>query len=85
MVDVNMKDILDNAVTAYTNGLISRKSAMAQIKEMFINEDVEAEFNEVIKEEEEKAKKVQEMTQAQGGEENGNDNRQGKDDSSVTG
>lgn len=85
MVDVNMKDILDNAVTAYTNGLISRKSAMAQIKEMFINEDVEAEFNEVIKEEEEKAKKAQEMTQAQGGEENGNDNRQGKDDSSATG
>lgn len=85
MVDVNMKDILDNAVTAYTNGLISRKSAMAQIKEMFINEDVEAEFNEVIKEEEEKAKKAQEMAQAQGGEENGNDNRQGKDDSSVTG
>lgn len=85
MVDVNMKDILDNAVTAYTNGLISRKSAMAQIKEMFINEDVEAEFNEVIKEEEEKAKKAQEMAQAQGGEENGNDNRQGKDNSSVTG
>lgn len=85
MVDVNMKDILDNAVTAYTNGLISRKSAMAQIKEMFINEDVEAEFNEVIKEEEEKAKKAQEMAQAQGGEENGNDNGQGKDDSSVTG
>jgi hypothetical protein len=85
MVDVNMKDILDNAVTAYTNGLISRKSAMSQIKEMFINEDVEAEFNEVIKEEEEKAKKAQEMAQAQGGEENGNDNRQGKDDSSATG
>lgn len=85
MVDVNMKDILDNAVTAYTNGLISRKSAMSQIKEMFINEDVETEFNEVIKEEEEKAKKAQEMAQAQGGEENGNDNRQGKDDSSVTG
>lgn len=85
MVDVNMKDILDNAVTAYTNGLISRKSAMSQIKEMFINEDVEAEFNEVIKEEEEKAKKAQEIAQAQGGEENGNDNRQGKDDSSVTG
>lgn len=81
MVDVNMKDILDNAVTAYTNGLISRKSAMAQIKEMFINEDYETEFNEVVKEEEEKAK----MAQAQGGEENGNDNRQGKDDSSVTG
>lgn len=85
MVDVNMKDILDNAVTAYTNGLISRKSAMSQIKEMFINEDVEAEFNEVIKEEEEKAKKAQEMAQAQGGEENDNDNRQGKDDSSATG
>lgn len=85
MVDVNMKDILDNAVTAYTNGLISRKSAMAQIKEMFINEDVEAEFNEVVKEEEEKARKAQEMAQAQGGEENGNNNRQGKDDSSVTG
>lgn len=80
MVDVNMKDILDNAVTAYTNGLISRKSAMAQIKEMFINEDYETEFNEVVKEEEEKAKKAQ----AQGGEENGNNNKQGADDSSIT-
>lgn len=80
MVDVNMKDILDNAVTAYTNGLISRKSAMAQIKEMFINEDVETEFNEVIREEEEKAK----MAQSQGGEENGNNNKQGSDDSSIT-
>lgn len=84
MVDVNMKDILDNAVTAYTNGLISRKSAMAQIKEMFINEDVETEFNEVVKEEEEKARKAQEMMQAQGGEENGNNNKQGTDDSSIT-
>lgn len=84
MVDVNMKDILDNAVTAYTNGLISRKSAMAQIKEMFINEDYETEFNEVVKEEEEKAKKAQEMAQAQGGEENGNNNKQGADDSSIT-
>lgn len=80
MVDVNMKDILDNAVTAYTNGLISRKSAMAQIKEMFINEDYETEFNEVIREEEEKAKKAQ----TQGGEENGNNNKQGADDSSIT-
>lgn len=80
MVDVNMKDILDNAVTAYTNGLISRKSAMAQIKEMFINEDYETEFNEVVKEEEEKARKAQ----AQGGEENGNNNKQGADDSSIT-
>lgn len=79
MVDVNMKDILDNAVTAYTNGLISRKSAMAQIKEMFINEDYETELNEVIREEEEKAKKAQ----AQGGEENGNNNKQGADDSSI--
>lgn len=80
MVDVNMKDILDNAVTAYTNGLISRKSAMAQIKEMFINEDYETELNEVIREEEEKAKKAQ----TQGGEENGNNNKQGTDDSSIT-
>lgn len=80
MVDINMKDILDNAVTAYTNGLISRKSAMAQIKEMFINEDYETELNEVIREEEEKAKKAQ----AQGGEENGNNNKQGADDSSIT-
>lgn len=80
MVDINMKDILDNAVTAYTNGLISRKSAMAQIKEMFINEDYETELNEVIREEEEKAKKAQ----AQGGEENGNSNKQGADDSSIT-
>lgn len=80
MVDVNMKDILDNAVTAYTNGLISRKSAMAQIKEMFINEDYETELNEVIREEEEKAKKAQ----AQGGEENGYNNKQGADDSSIT-
>lgn len=82
MVDTNMKDILDNVVTAYTNGLISRKSAMAQIKEMFINEDYEEELAEVLREEEEKAKLEQEASAEQGGDGNGN-SKQGNDDGSI--
>lgn len=79
MVDTNMKDILDNVVTAYTNGLISRKSAMAQIKEMFINEDYEEELAEVLKEEEEKVKLIQDTSAEQGGDRSGN-SEQGNDD-----
>lgn len=82
MVDTNMKDILDNVVTAYTNGLISRKSAMAQIKEMFINEDYEEELAEVLKEEEEKAKLIQDTSAEQGGDGNGN-SEQGNDDGAI--
>lgn len=82
MVDTNMKDILDNVVTAYTNGLISRKSAMAQIKEMFINEDYEEELAEVLREEEEKAKLEQETSAEQGGDGNGN-SKQGNDDGAI--
>lgn len=82
MVDTNMKDILDNVVTAYTNGLISRKSAMAQIKEMFINEDYEEELAEVLKEEEEKAKLTQDISAEQGGDGNGN-SEQGNDDGAI--
>lgn len=82
MVDTNMKDILDNVVTAYTNGLISRKSAMAQIKEMFINEDYEEELAEVLKEEEEKAKLTQDTSVEQGGDGNGN-SEQGNDDGAI--
>ena len=82
MVDTNMKDILDNVVTAYTNGLISRKSAMAQIKEMFINEDYEEELAEVLKEEEEKAKLTQDTSAEQGGDGNGN-SEQGNDDGAI--
>lgn len=54
MIDINMKEVLDNAVVAFKNGLISRKSAMANIKDMFINKDYEAEFLEVERVEEEK-------------------------------
>ena len=82
MVDTNMKDILDNVVTAYTNGLISRKSAMAQIKEMFINEDYEEELAEVLKEEEEKAKLTQGTSAEQGGDGSGN-SEQGNDDGAI--
>lgn len=82
MVDTNMKDILDNVVTAYTNGLISRKSAMAQIKEMFINEDYEEELAEVLKEEEEKAKLTQDTSAEQGGDGSGN-SEQGNDDGAI--
>lgn len=82
MVDTNMKDILENVVTAYTNGLISRKSAMAQIKEMFINEDYEEELAEVLKEEEEKAKLTQDTSAEQGGDGNGN-SEQGNDDGAI--
>lgn len=82
MVDTNMKDILDNVVTAYTNGLISRKSAMAQIKEMFINEDYEEELAEVLKEEEDKAKLTQDTSAEQGGDGSGN-SEQGNDDGAI--
>lgn len=82
MVDTNMKDILDNVVTAYINGLISRKSAMAQIKEMFINEDYEEELAEVLKEEEEKAKLTQDTSAEQGGDGSGN-SEQGNDDGAI--
>lgn len=82
MVDTNMKDILDNVVTAYTNGLISRKSAMAQIKEMFINEDYEEELAEVLKEEEEKAKLTQDTSAEKGGDGSGN-SEQGNDDGAI--
>lgn len=82
MVDINMKDILDNVVTAYTNGLISRKSAMAQIKEMFINEDYEEELAEVLKEEEDRAKSIQDTSAEQGGDGNGN-SEQGNDDGAI--
>lgn len=53
MVDTNTKDVLASVVTAFNAGLITKKSAMAQIKRMFINEDYEAEYNELIREEEE--------------------------------
>lgn len=82
MVDTNMKDILENVVTAYTNGLISRKSAMAQIKEMFVNEDYEEELAEVLKEEEERAKLTQYTSAEQGGDGNGN-SEQGNDDGAI--
>lgn len=44
MLNSNVKDILDMVVTALENGLISRKSAMYQIKDLFIGEDVDLEI-----------------------------------------
>ena len=44
MLDVNIKDTLDMVVLALQNNLISRKSAMYQIRNLFIGEDVDLEM-----------------------------------------
>lgn len=52
--DTNVKDILDTVVLALENNLISVKSAMYQIKGLFIGEDVETEMKEILSPENEK-------------------------------
>lgn len=44
MTDANTKEILDMVILALQNNLISRKSAMYQIKTLFIGEDVDVEI-----------------------------------------
>ncbi|MGL6023242.1 MAG: hypothetical protein ACRC0F_01375 [Cetobacterium sp.] len=50
MTDTNIKDVLDIVILAMTNGLISRKSAMYQIKNLYIGEDIDLELAEIEKE-----------------------------------
>lgn len=50
MVDVKLKDMLEVLVMALDNGLISRESAMFQIKTLFNGEDVEREQSLIDKE-----------------------------------
>lgn len=57
MTDLNIKDTLDTVVLAMQNGLISRKSAMFQIKNLFIGEDIEIELEEILSDETENIKK----------------------------
>ena len=66
MVDVNIQDTLDTVVVALNNGLISRKSAMNNIKVLFDGEDVEKELQEILNDETERAK----IEQTQGGDVN---------------
>ena len=44
MTDTNMKDMLDMVILAMQNGLISRKSAMFQIKTLYLGEDIDTEL-----------------------------------------
>lgn len=46
----NIESLLNVVVLALTNGLISRRSAMYQIKDLFIGEDVDIEIAEIEKE-----------------------------------
>lgn len=50
MMNSSTKDILNMVVLAINNGLITRKSAMYQIKNLFIGEDVDIEIANVEKE-----------------------------------
>lgn len=47
MTDTNLKDTLDMVILAMQNGLISRKSAMYQIKNLYIGEDVDVELSAI--------------------------------------
>lgn len=44
MTDTNTKDTLDMVILALQNGLISRKSAMYQIRNLYIGEDIDTEL-----------------------------------------
>jgi len=44
MTDTNTKETLEMVILALQNNLISRKSAMYQIKTLFIGEDVDVEM-----------------------------------------
>jgi len=47
MTDVNLQEILPNIVSALENNIISRKSAMYQIRTLFIGEDVDFEIKQM--------------------------------------
>ena len=47
MTDTNTKETLEMVILALQNNLISRKSAMYQIKTLFIGEDVDVEMQAI--------------------------------------
>jgi hypothetical protein len=47
MTDINLKDTLDMVILAMQNGLISKKSAMYQIRNLYIGEDIDTELAEI--------------------------------------
>jgi len=50
MLNTNIEDTLNMVVIALNNNLISRKSAMYQIRDMFIGEDVDLEMEAIMNE-----------------------------------
>ncbi|MGL5712346.1 MAG: hypothetical protein ACRCX2_04950 [Paraclostridium sp.] len=70
MTDVNMKDMLDMVILAMQHGLISRKSAMFQIKDLYIGEDIDTELAAI--EADISAGLLAPMVQNEGGTEDGN-------------
>lgn len=56
MTDTNLQAILSMVVTALENGLISKKSAMYQIRNLFIGEDVDSEVDKIDEEQKEGVK-----------------------------
>lgn len=47
MTDTNLKDTLDMVILAMQNGLISKKSAMYQIRNLYIGEDIDVELKQI--------------------------------------
>lgn len=50
ILNANIRDVLDMVILAFQNNLITKKSAMYQIRDLFIGEDVDIELAEVEKE-----------------------------------
>lgn len=69
MTDSNTKDLLDMVILAMQHGLISRKSAMFQIKTLYIGEDIDTELAAI--EADISAGLLAPMVQTEGGTDNG--------------
>lgn len=81
MTDTNTKEMLEMVILALQNNLISRKSAMYQIKELFIGDDIDIELANI-----EKDIAEQGMSQTGGDETNGTEqNGAGSTDSTANG
>lgn len=59
MTDTNTKETLDMVIMAMQNGLISRRSAMFQIKNLYIGEDIDTELIAIEKDETENMAKME--------------------------
>ncbi|MGL5803213.1 MAG: hypothetical protein ACRCX7_11580 [Cetobacterium sp.] len=82
MTDSNTKEILDMVILAMQNGLISRKSAMYQIKTLYIGEDIDTELKAI--ESDISAGLLAPIIQNEGGMED-NGNKQGSSSGSNSG